>query len=88
MPRFFTDPSNIDGSEIKITGSDVNHIKNVLRMRAGEEISVSDGAGKDYFGKIRSIDRDCVLIDIEKLMGFVCGTSGRNYFVSGTAKSG
>ena len=65
MPRFFTDPSNIDGSEIKITGSDVNHIKNVLRMRAGEEISVSDGAGKDYFGKIRSIDRDCVLIDIE-----------------------
>ena len=34
-------------------------------MRAGEEISVSDGAGKDYFGKIRSIDRDCVLIDIE-----------------------
>ncbi len=65
MPRFFTDPSNIGGSEIKITGSDVNHIKNVLRMRAGEEISVSDGAGKDYFGKIRSIDRDCVLIDIE-----------------------
>ena len=65
MPRFFTDPSNIDGSEIKITGSDVNHIKNILRMRAGEEISVSDGAGKDYFGKIRSIDRDCVLIDIE-----------------------
>lgn len=65
MPRFFTEPSNIDGSGIRITGSDVNHIKNVLRMRIGQEISVSDGAGHDYFGKIRSIDRDCVMIDIE-----------------------
>lgn len=32
-----------------ITGSDVNHIKNVLRMRPGEEICVSDGTDKKEY---------------------------------------
>ena len=31
-----------------IEGPDVNHIKNVLRMKAGEEMLVSDGTGRDY----------------------------------------
>ena len=47
MPRFFVKPEAVNGDQIEITGNDVNHIKNVLRMNVGEEISVSDGAGKD-----------------------------------------
>ena len=65
MPRFFVDSSQISETEIEITGSDVNHIKNVLRMNIGEEISVSDGCGKDYFGKIVSEDKDKVVVSIE-----------------------
>ena len=41
MYNFFVEPSQIQGNEVRITGSDVNHIKNVLRMRVGEELSVS-----------------------------------------------
>lgn len=49
MYQFFVEPSQIQGNRIIITGKDVNHIKNVLRMRIGEEISVSNGIdGKDY----------------------------------------
>ena len=35
MQRFFVEPHQIDGDrhEIHITGSDVNHIVNVLRMK-------------------------------------------------------
>ena len=65
MPRFFVDSSQISETEIEITGSDVNHIKNVLRMNIGEEISVSDGCGKDYFGKIVSEEKDKVVVAIE-----------------------
>lgn len=65
MPRFFADASHISDTQIEITGSDVNHIKNVLRMNIGEEISVSDGCGMDYFGKITSMDKDRVIVDIE-----------------------
>ena len=49
MYQFFVEPSQIQGNRIIITGKDVKHIKNVLRMRIGEEISVSNGIdGKDY----------------------------------------
>lgn len=44
MYRFFVEPSQIQDKRIIITGSDFNHIKNVLRMKAGEEIAVSNGA--------------------------------------------
>ena len=40
MYRFFVSPENICGNDIYIEGSDVNHIKNVLRMKIGEEVSV------------------------------------------------
>ena len=40
MYRFFVRPGNICGNDIYIEGQDFNHIKNVLRMRVGEELSV------------------------------------------------
>ena len=46
MSRFFVDPAQIGERRITISGNDVNHIKNVLRMEKGEDISVSDGHGK------------------------------------------
>lgn len=49
MYQFFVDAAQIQGHRIVITGKDVNHIKNVLRMKKGEEISVSNGVdGKEY----------------------------------------
>ena len=49
MYHFFVDPSNIQGKDIYIDGKDYNHIKNVLRMKKGEVISVGDGvSGKDF----------------------------------------
>ena len=43
MYQFFVEPGQIQGKTVIITGSDVNHIKNVLRMKPGEEIAVSNG---------------------------------------------
>ena len=49
MYQFFVPPGNIQGNRVVISGEDVNHIKNVLRMRVGEEISVSNGQDdKEY----------------------------------------
>ncbi len=61
MNHFFTDPSLIQGKEIYIRGADVNHIRNVLRLRPGEEISVSNGIDdKEYRCGIEEIDDDQV----------------------------
>lgn len=48
MQHFFVPPSQVGEKEIIITGSDVNHMKNVLRMRRGEEVTVSDGNNIQY----------------------------------------
>lgn len=48
MYRFFAEPSRIGEKEIVLKGPDVNHIRNVLRMRPGEEILVGDGEGGEY----------------------------------------
>lgn len=65
MPRFFVQPEQVDGDVITITGGDVNHIKNVLRMSSGDELSISDGCGMDYFCRIQSMDRESVILHIE-----------------------
>ena len=45
--------------------TDVNHIKNVLRMRPGEEVAVSNGIdGKEYRCGILALEEDCVRLEL------------------------
>lgn len=62
MYQFFVEPSQIQGKKIIITGSDVNHIRNVLRMKPGEEIAVSNGIdGREYRCGIEEFAEDTVV---------------------------
>lgn len=66
MQRFFVEPHQIDeeAHQIHITGSDVNHISNVLRMKPGEELWISDGSKYEYRCTIESFEPDEVLLHI------------------------
>ncbi len=64
MYQFFVTDPQIGREFITITGTDVNHIKNVLRMRPGEKIRVSSRSGSDYFCKITEITDTFVQADI------------------------
>lgn len=56
MYQFFVNPEQIQDKQVFITGSDVNHIGNVLRMKPDEEIAVSNGIdGKEYRCRIERI---------------------------------
>ena len=62
MNQFFVESGQIQDKKIIITGKDVNHIKNVLRMKIGEELSVSNGCdGKEYRGIIEEFTDDAVV---------------------------
>lgn len=56
MPRFFVSQDTFPN----ITGSDVHHIKNVLRLKPGETIELCDGLGKVYEAKILDMDNNQV----------------------------
>jgi 16S rRNA (uracil1498-N3)-methyltransferase len=65
MNQFFVETSQIQDKKIVITGKDVNHIKNVLRMKIGEEVSISNGEdGKEYRGIIKEFLDDEVICDL------------------------
>lgn len=67
MLRFFVEPYQIEETShrIHITGGDVNHIKNVLRMEKGEELWISGGEEKEYFCIIEEISENEILCHIQ-----------------------
>ena len=67
MYRFFVEESQIYDGTVHITGSDVNHIKNVLRMRPGEKILVSTGGEKEYHCAVSDFPEGEVLAAVEEV---------------------
>ena len=64
MYHFFVTPDQVKEEEIYIEGTDVNHIKNVLRMKAGERLEVSDGNNRKYLCEIVSLSPEEVRVHI------------------------
>ena len=66
MYQFFIEENQLAGDRISILGGDVNHIKNVLRMKVGERVRVSVSYnGRSFFGIIDTILDDEVIVVIE-----------------------
>lgn len=64
MFQFFVEPEQIREDIVIITGSDVNHIRNVLRMKSGEQVRISDNCGGDYLCEIQEITAEQVALHI------------------------
>ena len=64
MYHFFVRPEQIGTDSIQVTGSDVNHIKNVLRMKVGEQVLISNSIDRDYHCRIVEITQDQVVSEI------------------------
>lgn len=61
MHRFFVEEPAMGANSITITGGDVNHIKNVLRMAVGDKICVINGQNnKEYYCEITAVGNDAV----------------------------
>ena len=64
MHRFFIQHSQIQGKRLYVEGADVNHIKNVLRMKPGDQVMVSDGEGMQYLCALETFDTGRVWFEI------------------------
>ena len=63
MYNFFVDKSNVNNTTAVISGNDFNHIKNVLRMRVGDEFLISvDGVSS--LCKLSAFENDSVIAEI------------------------
>ncbi len=88
MYQFFVEPGQTQGREILIQGSDVNHIRNVLRMRVGEELSVSNGVdGREYRCHITEITEDTVRCELRFVKEEGTELPSRIYLLQGLPKA-
>ena len=55
MYHFFVTPAQVRDGCCFITGQDVKHIRNVLRMKPGEQIGIRDGISHNYICSITEI---------------------------------
>jgi 16S rRNA (uracil1498-N3)-methyltransferase len=59
MRRFFCESITTDTATI--AGDDAHHISRVLRMKAGDALSLCDGAGNEYDAVIKSVSPEAVV---------------------------
>jgi len=68
MRRFFIEKSNSESGpesgHVAIVGADANHIKNVLRMRAGDKIIILDGSGNEHLATIEKLAPGCIDVSV------------------------
>ena len=88
MHQFFVEPHQIQGNRIVIEGNDVNHIKNVLRMKQGEELAVSNGQdGKEYRCGILEFEEDQVICELRFVKEDGVELSSQVYLFQGLPKA-
>lgn len=66
MQNFFVEISAVQDGLIRLSGSDVNHMKNVLRMKPGEMVRIQDGQGISYTCRILGYEEKEAVLEIQK----------------------
>lgn len=87
MYRFFVEESQIDGNRVHITGPDVNHIKNVLRMKPGEEMCISTGADREYRCAVLEFREEEILAEVRFVQQNNLELPSKIYLFQGLPKS-
>ena len=87
MHHFFVTPDQVKIPNIYIDGTDVNHIRNVLRMKIGEEVQISDGYNQKYLCRIESFEQEEVILTITDELQADAELPSKIYLFQGLPKS-
>ncbi len=64
MTHIFAAPGQFRDGSVHVDGAALNHVRNVLRMRPGDQLIVSGGCGRTYLCEIRSLDKEEAVLEI------------------------
>jgi 16S rRNA (uracil1498-N3)-methyltransferase len=65
MARFYVPQPRVEQGMLKVEGQEVKHIRKVLRLKEGDEITIFDGLGREFKGTIVEEELSTVVIRIE-----------------------
>lgn len=90
MPKFFVSDEQINESlgEIKITGTDVNHLKNVLRVKNGDKVEICNLCNQqNYNCQIKEINREYINTKILEKMSEIAESNVKVTIFQGIPKA-
>ncbi len=64
MSRFYVTPESVRGKKIYAAKEESHHIIDVMRLEKGDPVTVFDGTGREYEGRISSTANKKAVIDI------------------------
>lgn len=67
---YYTPPNLCSDNEVSIIGDEYQHITKIMRHKTGDEIYVTNGLGKIFIGKIKSINKDSVAVSIIRFIKY------------------
>lgn len=88
MHRFFIEPHAVCGNEAVLTGEDVQHIAKVLRLRAGDEVTLCDGAKTEYTARIDSVEKERITLRVLETAASKTESSAEITLYQGLPKAG
>lgn len=66
MSRFYASPDSVSEGRIILRGREAHHARDVMRLKAGDDIMVFDGTGKEYAGVIDKALKEELIIKINR----------------------
>ena len=66
--RFFAPPSafNLTKRIVTLTADEARHLREVLRLKPGDEVSVFDGAGKEFRARVAQARREFAELELDE----------------------
>ncbi|MCY4221516.1 MAG: 16S rRNA (uracil(1498)-N(3))-methyltransferase [Thiotrichales bacterium] len=63
-PRLYVDPPLAAGGQVTLPETAARHVVRVLRLRAGDALTVFDGRGGEYRATLARVSRAAVVVDV------------------------
>jgi 16S rRNA (uracil1498-N3)-methyltransferase len=58
LPRFLAASLDVDAGTARLSEDEARHLAQVLRLAAGDEVAVFDGAGREFRARVERVARD------------------------------
>ncbi len=78
MRRFYAPKENFQAEKITLSLDETRHLRDVLRLRAGENVSVFDGEGREFLCEIESVSKKETALKIIEETAPLAPTSNRD----------
>ena len=88
MRRFYAPKENFTGSHVELNADETRHLRDVLRLRSGDEVSVFDGEGNEYHCSINEIGKRASSLDLIERIAPASPESSLEFTLAATTLNG